>query len=251
MTVSAVALDFDGVVCDSRRECLIVAFAAYSGDARSADETPWERRSIESASAERFLTYRYLVGPAHGYWALCRLVADSAPDSSFEAEGFSAYLEAHAPEAAAFESRFFHVRNMLRARSRSWWLALHRPYPQFEAIRKALDCPTVYIVTTKDSASVQEILAAWDAPIPKRRILGRESHATKRDALQEILATTGAPCSELAFVDDHLPHLCSCLDLGVQCYFAKWGFTPGQPALDPRIVAIDSLEGILRGVHVD
>jgi phosphoglycolate phosphatase-like HAD superfamily hydrolase len=239
------ALDFDGVICDSRAECMEVAFTAYGTQVAAPADLHDEVTPIPPESAARFMRHRHLVGLPRGYWALCDLAMHDAPSECYEHDPFDAHLASHSGDVQEFEKRFFEVREALKQRDPQEWLSLHRPYEEFLDALEELRRSSVFIVTTKDSPSVRALLEQWELDVPGERIYGRERRMAKEDCMRAILGSAGAAPGELAFLDDHVPYLEACVALGVRCYFARWGFTPADVALPAGVKAVGNVREVL------
>ena len=68
-----IALDFDGVICNSMDECMLVSFCSYFDLSISRNRFS----EISSDQKENFKNYRYLVGPAHEYFDLWNAIETS------------------------------------------------------------------------------------------------------------------------------------------------------------------------------
>jgi phosphoglycolate phosphatase-like HAD superfamily hydrolase len=234
---SIVALDFDGVICDSFEECLRIAHGAYQR---------FERRDGHCGGAEevdrefeaRFRRWRHLVRPAREYWALCDLVARGQELSP--ARFARARQRAESTGVLGrFEPVFFAERDQLRREQPERWASLHRLYPQFLAgwpdLRRRA---TVHVVTTKDRSAVEALDAALDIGLDHRLLWTRDEGLGKPAAIRAIAAAAHVPASAVCFVDDHPEHLLDVAPTGAQRFWAAWGYTPG-----------DETQGLGRDVH--
>ena len=62
-----IALDFDGVICNSINECMLVSYYSYNNISISSSA---HLNKIPKSHQEKFIKYRYLVGPAYEYYCL-------------------------------------------------------------------------------------------------------------------------------------------------------------------------------------
>jgi phosphoglycolate phosphatase-like HAD superfamily hydrolase len=135
------------------------------------------------------------------------------------------------------------------------WLALHRFYPGVVArLSQLLRSDTlIYIITTKESRFVKQLLQKVGIDFPSDRLFGKEIKQAKYVTIRQILQNIEASPDRLWFVEDRLEALelvSQQEDLtGVGLYLADWGYNT-QPirdsiARDPRIQLL-SLEQFAR-----
>ena len=117
------------------------------------------------------------------------------------------------------------MRNYIKSKSFSNWVALHKEYPQFFDVKNAiLQDYLVYIVTTKNIQAVKDLLIAFDVNISKQRLWTMERMANKLVAIESIAIENNINPAEITFVDDHPGHLEDVSTSGAQCLWAKWGY---------------------------
>lgn len=257
------ALDFDGVLCDSSREVLVVAVDAYAalqpasallsglralrGRALAGDESfrsdPLYRRFAEllplGNRAEDF-------GVA--LWAIDRglRVLDQAGYDAAHRHVGGAWRD-------AFHDRFYAAREALRAADLEGWRRLHLPYSGLaETLRCRSGAWRCAVATAKDGRSVRLLLAdlgladAIDAAL----ILDKETGVDKTSHLTELSARTAVPFADITFVDDKVNHLERVAPLGVRPVLAGWGLNTHREharaaALGFPVARLDSLDAAL------
>jgi len=222
--VKVLALDFDGVICDSAREAFIVAVRAF---AEIFPEHPL------GAGAERdealfagFVDAMALGNRAEDYAVTLVALATRRPLPDQAAyDAFHASLARE--RLRAFHERFYPVRASWADRDRAGWLAHLAPYPGVCALlrRRAGDV-RLAIATAKDRRSVREVLAASgvDDLFPDGFVLDKETGERKRSHVEQLVARVGCAPAEVTFVDDKLNHLEDVAALGARCVLAAWGY---------------------------
>ena len=222
-TKEVVALDFDGVVCDSMEECLLVTFLAYDGWRNGVVPSGGQVPQVPAEFGEYFRTFRYLVRPAREYWIIAHAFATGAEPLD-EARFRRRRLET-GPMSEAFEAAFFTVRRALAIAQPQVWVALHRIYPEFlDGWSELRQTCAVHIVTTKDSASLSQLLEAFGLPVPPERRWPKERCRSKADAVRAIAREEDVPVSTIRFVDDHPEYLAEVAAIGAQVFWASWGY---------------------------
>jgi phosphoglycolate phosphatase-like HAD superfamily hydrolase len=214
---SVLVLDFDGVLCDSIDECVIVAHIVHAGLPPEAFGDPG-LAGVPLDVRERFRSCRPFM--RHLGHFLVPLVAPEAP---IDRASFAARFEQLAPaDVEAFVERAGAVRRSVRATHETAWLARHRVEPG-PAARAA----GAYIATARDAASVQRILAAHGVAIDARRIFG--DLRSKVAAMRSIAARHGVPDRAVRLVDDSIENCIDVQAAGFDARWASWGYhAPGD-----------------------
>src|SRR5690348_10081040 len=120
----AIALDFDGVLCDGVAECLLVSWLAFDGQVQPGASVAL-LETIPSSFKDHFARCRNFVRHS-GHFIIPFL-----SDASFEtqADFDAAYRAVEAGRLDAFLRRFEACREQLRQDQPAQWLALHTLYP--------------------------------------------------------------------------------------------------------------------------
>jgi len=216
------ALDFDGVLCDSAREAFVVALRTYrrvlsrelAGDERDealfrafVELIPLGNRAEDYAIA--------LAAIERG-----RALADQAAYDAFRGELDPAALR-------AFHKQFYRERAAWLEADPEDWHAHMRAYPGVcELLRRRAGDAALAIATAKDRRSVRELLARYGIAdlFPEQAVLDKETAVSKREHISQIAGRTGAPASEITFVDDKVNHLEDVAPSGARCVLATWGY---------------------------
>lgn len=239
------ALDFDGVLCNSAREVFVVGADTFANLEPSSPILDDLLRLRDDALAGGT---GYIDDPLH------RKFADLLPLGN-RAEDFGVSLKAIEIDAPiedqdsyddfyrglganwldAYHHRFYQCRNALRAQDREAWLHLHLPYPGFADMlrrQKATTAPAV--ATAKDSQSVELLLEELGMAgiFDSNLVLDKETGVHKTHHLRALADRTGVPFENITFVDDKVNHLVAVATLGVRGVLAAWGFnSPREHAL--------------------
>ena len=232
-----VLLDFDGVICDSLRECLAVGLQTYQRvTGTSSAATSWSLPP-DPALERFFRRHRGLVRPAGQYFLLFDRFFNGG--ENLEAACFLEESARRAQDIAEFEEAFFEARADFKTRQREEWLRLNPLYPGTgEALHSLQTWAELRIVTTKDETSVKEIAQAHGLPVLP--VSGRQAYreaGSKRSVIEAVLSAEARPVARAAFLDDHLTTLNEVGTLGVRCFWATWGYVLPRPGIaDTAIV---------------
>jgi phosphoglycolate phosphatase-like HAD superfamily hydrolase len=210
-------LDFDGVICDSREECMLVAWHGGQGDPVEA----FNHRAVSrlpSSFVERFEQMRPYA--RHLGHFLVPLLSDLPPITSQEA--FEAAYEALDRERReTFQRQVQLYRQQVREQRTRAWSRSHRFYQGVIPWLRRRQVVS-WIVTARDQASVLALLASHKVYLSPDRVYGEQS--SKLEALAIIANAEQVRPEDVIFVDDHPGHVQAALDAGFRAYFATWGY---------------------------
>jgi phosphoglycolate phosphatase-like HAD superfamily hydrolase len=222
--VKLLALDFDGVICDSAREAFVVA-------ARTFVEVFPEHALPPAAEADagllaRFLEIMPLGNRAEDYAVILAAIATGRPLPDQAA--YDTFYESLSRERLrAFHEHFYRVRAAWAERDPEGWLAQMRPYSDFCALlrRRAGDV-RLGIATAKDRRSVRRLLASYGIAdlFPDGFVVDKEAGEKKRDHVTMLAERAGVALDQVTYVDDKVNHLEDVAALGVRCVLATWGY---------------------------
>ena len=222
-TVRVLALDFDGVICDSARECFAVALRAHVA-LRPA--SPLRGREDDPALFARFVELMPLGNRAEDFGVALEVLVDGVPVSS-QAD-YDAFYRTRAPAALhAFHERFYAMRSAWAQADPAGWLARMAPYPGVCAfLRRSAARVALGLATAKDRSSVRALLGSYGVAdlFPEERVLDKETGVRKRAHVAELARRLAVPVAEITFLDDKVTHLDDVAALGARCALAAWGY---------------------------
>jgi FMN phosphatase YigB (HAD superfamily) len=206
--------DFDGVLFDTERETLEVAF-------RSVRDMPWARRWTSADDvADAFHRHRYFVGPPWQYAVLFECIASGAIPKTHEE--FSALAAARKQALAGFTDAYFATRAQLAA-DRDAWLALSKPYESAQRFAALHAEGRAVILSTRDDDSIR-LLCAHYAGVPHATLLPRSGPRPKWELLVDTARERGLAPERVFFLDDHIGHALPARQHGIAAYLATWGY---------------------------
>ena len=160
------ALDFDGVICDSIKECMLVSYYAYNNE---LSHPKLDISIINPTLQKKFKKYRYLVGPAKNYYFLWKILLDKS--SSNIERGYHRIKKNKAGMEKKFIERFYDLREEVRTKEFDKWVSFNPFYPKMnEFLNSTININNLYIVTTKDAQSVFDLLHINNIKINKKKI---------------------------------------------------------------------------------
>ena len=216
------ALDFDGVLCDTIDECLITSVNAY----RQLNDLPGRFSIIKQIDPEwvkLFCAIRPFVRPAGEYWITAHWLHTRKSALTFEV--FERLRSENADLIDDFRSRFFAARAELRNQDEQKWINLHKPFTQAtEKLSELADQFEICFVTNKDLASIRILGKQFGLDLPESAMFTGDEGRSKPDSIREIIRQRGIPVEDVLFVDDQLDHLMDVEKTGARCFWASWGY---------------------------
>lgn len=237
----ALALDFDGVICDSGREVFITALRSFTA---LCPESVWGDKLAQIDAAGGAAAFDFHADPHFREFNRIQPLGNRAEDFGValkicearmpisDQENYYAYFKAQDPGwLRAYHRVFYAERSAFRKRDEATWLALHNAYDAFiDLLRRYAGRVTLAIVTAKDRDSVQRLLDHMGVSglFSEERILDKETGRHKTAHLRALSERTALPLTAITFVDDKVNHLQGVAPLGVRCVLAGWGYNTSR-----------------------
>jgi phosphoglycolate phosphatase-like HAD superfamily hydrolase len=240
------ALDFDGVLCDSAPENAATSWRVC--------QRLWPRQfagdGIPAAQIERFCAIRPYMETGYQSILMTKLMWDGAPEAEYTTD-FAALLPRllarYALTKEQLVAEFGAERDRWLAQDEAGWLSYNRFYPGVpEVVRELLARSRALIVTTKETRFVLRLFAQAGIAFPEADVFGLERKRKKEAILQDF--ADGGEHAFVAFVEDRLATLQRVIAVPalarVRLGFAQWGYTtPAQrdeAARTPGIRLLDA-----------
>jgi len=263
--MKVLALDFDGVVCDSLREVFATALATYE---TLEPGSPLITRLRSRRGEGRWHELEFIGDPVMVSFESMMPLGNRAEDFGVSLRAMDSFLELTDQGAydafygtvdpewrAIFHHSFYEHRDAAREADLEGWIGLHAPYPDFLDLlcRRAGDA-RLALATAKDRRSavlLLDHLGVGDLFAPEL-VLDKETGIDKTAHLTAIHQRLDVAFEAITFVDDKVNHLETVAPLGVRPVLAGWGFnTPREHALaDEKGFAVanfDDAERVLYG----
>ncbi|MBI2205607.1 MAG: HAD family hydrolase [Candidatus Rokubacteria bacterium] len=228
----ALALDFDGVLCDGRPEYFEASCRAYG---HVWSPLTLSRRGVRTA----FDRLRPVIMSGWEMPVLLRAIVTGVRERTMLAEWPAVRDALLAALPVPRDAAVSLIRTALDDVRRDWirvapdaWIEAHRPYVTLAVLRRVLSqTPRAAVVTTKEGEFARRILDHWGVKVAD--VAGKERGEHKCDNLVELLGAAPPAVGALAFVEDRLETLdcvvrCSAREprlASVRLYLASWGYT--------------------------
>ena len=236
-------LDFDGVVCDSERECFVSSWLTWrelGADARTPGGGA-DGQCINLRARRRFRRMRPLIRSGEDYVVIQQILTRERDEEGFAGpatqSAFDAYREMLGGRCIArYKAAMAATRKAFLERDKAQWLALNRLYPHMQRLLASCDPANVRILSTKAAPLVCEILRAHRIPIPERAVFHAASNPDGADARKLNMIADHldrVPGTDALFVEDQLDHLLGNEDRRITCFLADWGYVLPEWFADP------------------
>jgi hypothetical protein len=213
-------LDFDGVLFDTVREAYAVAVISI-GKYNSIDEIDFEIEHFKN-----FKKLRYLISPAWNYKYLLEALGSEKNLISMQSTFLERLSTSKKEDYEKFENDFFATRTLLRTKHYEKWFRLNIPFPFLYKIKylfyeyKNL----IYIITTKDKATVLKLLSLEGVEFNEKRVFDKEDYK-KYGSKKNIIENLISPNAQNIFIDDSDKHIQDCSQIaGLKCFQPDWGY---------------------------
>ena len=235
-------LDFDGVICDSLRECLVVSWIAYHHHFRKSRPD-----RVAVGLRAKFADMRCLIRSGEDYLLIQHLIAHSEEVTA--QRDFDRQAERIGSDTMhRFQELFYAARSELLESDRQYWLRLNRIYTHMlDGMRDLSDSAPVFIISTKRIAYIDELLRAHGIGFDVARII--YSGASRKLSIISSVLDASA-CPQALFVDDQIDHFADNKDQRIDCRLATWGFVKPQWLQQAETIAPDKMRRLLRMLTV-
>jgi phosphoglycolate phosphatase-like HAD superfamily hydrolase len=240
------ALDFDGVICDTVHEGCRSAWQVCREFVKlNGDGPPPELASL-------FVRLRPVLEHGWEFPVLVLAILDGIPEATiweaFQTVVRPRVLEKHRVTPPELGARFDAVRDRAIAVSLDGWLADQGLYPGMaERLRAILGGGvTLYVITTKEGRFAHKLLETHGVVLPAEQVWGKEQARPKPELLRVLAKAHGVAYRDIWFVEDRLKTLQAVTrepDLAeIGLYLALWGYVMPTDrrvaAQDPRLVPL-------------
>ncbi|AFJ03092.1 hypothetical protein Q7C_1951 [Methylophaga frappieri] len=232
-----IALDFDGVICDSAVE------TALSGWQVAHQLWPELPATLSKPLLAAFRQVRPVMETGFESILILRALVDGVAVqtliNSFS-NNMDRVMQQYQLSPSLLKNQFAEVRDDWIACDFSGWVEKNPLYPTIKQIMQQIPTSQLVIITTKQERFVSAILSANEITVPEDQIYGMDRQLSKASVLRML---QNHYTGQILFVEDRLPTLCNIITTPeleqIQLWLATWGYNTEldqQTALaSPRI----------------
>jgi phosphoglycolate phosphatase-like HAD superfamily hydrolase len=210
------ALDFDGVICDSIVECMETSYQAFlvlNQGIRLPEKIPQEWKNI-------FCMRRGYVRPSGNFYMLWQWITES-PNKIITFNQFENLCLNNKSVIEDFSELFHGIRSKKILDNKNLFIEQNKLFPDVKKNWPSSLENLIYIITTKDIESVKIIMDS--AQLTCNGIYGRGS-GPKSLSILKIAERNMVKPSDIIFVDDSVAHLEEVKITGCSTIHATWGY---------------------------
>lgn len=213
-------IDFDGVICDSTYECLVVSYNAWQ-KYNNLEDRRFKISQFDKEYINIFKKLRPFVKGAGEYLVLFEIMKEDKINFSFD--HYNSILTSIKDKLLTFKDIFLIERNILRKKNFEDWIALHIIYDDVLKFMKKFQIDNkLYIATLKDKKSICILLNSVNFKLNNNYILDSSQIQSKLDGLNIIRKSKNINIKDMFFIDDNIDHLIDPNKLGYKSYLANW-----------------------------
>ncbi len=238
MKTDILALDFDGVIVDSIKECLVSGFNAYADFRGAANIERYEQLDADwTLRARRMRNY---IRNGEDYVFIAHALANGASIQC--QEDFDAFLAQHQKLRDSFFDHMVNQRISFSEVHPHLWAQLNPLYDGMKRfLQRYANKENLYIITTKKLLFVHKILQANEISLVDANVRDT-SGGGKRQIIEEILHARGVAPQNFRFIDDQIDTLIKVRPTGVNLALAAWGYNNEQQVAKAKTSGIEVLE---------
>lgn len=216
--------DFDGVIADSLQECLLVSYNAFSQlTNQQYFQEVYKVEDVPEKIRQEFKRTRGYVRPAQEYCVLFQAMVDGVQINS--QNDFEKALLKYKSMVLRFGDLFYDTRKKIMIADPEYWGSLNKVYPWvLESWGRLSEHFDYFIVSNKDAESIVLILSQNQMAMDESKIFGKDFSLSKKQIINHLLRNGSVNAADVLFIDDNYNHLLDVKELGVNLYFANWGY---------------------------
>lgn len=214
--------DFDGVLCDSVMECLLVSYNAYhqlheSGATRLLDLT-----ALPEVQQREFRRLRAYLKGAEDFVPM--YLAMQQAQKIHSQQEFNAWREMLKPQLSEYTKAFYAERDFLIRHEKELWLRINPLFDDFARIlRERSSFDALHILTTKRREDVLEVFNYQQIAFPPEQITYVKA-VGKPQKLLDILHEQKVDVEQSVYFEDQVDFLIASQQHGIGSYLVEWGY---------------------------
>ena len=224
------ALDFDGVIVDSIKECYVSGYNAFQ-DYMNMPNKIYKSSQISQDNFKQFELLREYVNFGQDYVFIFEIIKSGAHIN--HQIDFDDFIQDHEHLSSKFDELFYQERLILFNLHYPLWIELN---PFYDGLQNLLKNPpkgvSVYIISTKRSEFIDAILKENNILAYDEHIYASNEEYTKVMIVKELLKIASVKPRDFYFVDDQIKNVTQVAQTQVNSILALWGYNGNTQRLD-------------------
>ncbi len=224
------ALDFDGVIVDSIKECYVSGYNAFQAYLNIPNKI-YSSSQIPQDSFKKFKLLRKYIKYGRDYVFIFNIIKAGVQINN--QNDFDDFIQKHDYLSNKFDELFYQKRLILFRQHYATWIELN---PFYNGMQSLLKNPpqevSVFIISTKRSEFIDAILKESDISAYADCIYASNEKFTKAMVVKEILEISKLKPENFYFVDDQINNVAQVAQTKVKSILALWGYTGNTQRLD-------------------
>ena len=214
-------IDFDGVICDSTYECLVVSHNAWN-HYNEIDSRKYKISDFDKEYINKFKKLRPFVKGAGEYLVLFEIMnKENVNDYSLDL--YNQVLSLKKNLLNNFKDIFLKERYILRNKNFNDWVNLHILYKDvLKFMEKYRNENKLFIATLKDAKSINILLDSVNFNFNVEKIFDSKKITSKINGLNLIREKYNINIKNMFFIDDNIDHLIKPHSSGYKTFLANW-----------------------------
>ncbi len=218
--------DFDGVLCDSVIECLLVSHNACGKLHSPSFQRLLDIQKIAPQKHEAFRQLRAYLKGAEDFVPLYMAMEQDIPIRS--QHDFTAFRESHKDRIPEYTEAFYAERDYLKTHEKELWLSLNPLFADFaDELRQRESFEHIHILTTKRQDDVAAIFDYQKIHFPVEQIVYMKA-AEKSPKLLGMLQENGVRFDDAVYFEDQVDFLVESRKHGIGSYLVEWGYVSDE-----------------------
>ena len=244
------ALDFDGFIVDSIKECLVSGYDAYANYKNRYNIELFEQ--LDSHWVEEARRLRNFIRNGEDYVYIAHALENKA--NIQDQEEFDAFVQQNIELCERFSDHMVNQRLDFSRAKPDVWVALNPLYAGMrDFLIKYPNKSNLYIITTKKLIFVEKILQANAIELYHGNVRDTAEGLTKKQIIAHILKDRRVKPEQFYFVDDQVDTLIKVQPIHVNPILAEWGYNTFEQIKQAKAYAIvtQKLDEFLQFFHFE
>lgn len=214
-----IAFDFDGVLVNPVKEVAIAATKTFNELLNGANYEP-------KFFKEKFQNSLHIIRTGKDVMPIMQLIAEGRKTEKMKRSELNEFKQMLGEKKVLeLEEEYYKRKGELRENTRKWLSTIKTHKKAIQAFKKISKKFNPWIVTTRDTASVIELLNSEGYSMDSNKVIDKEYSHNKDEQFELLRKKTGVPFKQIVFFEDTIYNSQIVNGLGVRVFLSTWGFS--------------------------